>query len=1039
LETTIRDDTIIIKTESQTQTIVQEAINEKIDLRLLKCDTDNVIIDSSDPVQTVLLAKVENTLNNAFLNVDASQNLKVTVANQNDISTLATEETQAEIKTQVDKLTFTNNKLKVIEEPLITTEPIYLDFNNNSASVIGDSPAGCWYNPSDDVEGWGYINEIVGGAQVYYYTNTGLVPNASEPNITLGSVSTGWCVASLNLITTTDNTWIMGIYTKPTGSGDDQIWYKSRKSYQVTSSFPLSKGVDYLFYWGDDPTTVHPELQHVEMALASTQGPADPSEIVQFMSLNIPSTVPQFQFVGRVKRAGYVRSGVSREVHFLNSNKILTELKLQQLKFNTLVENEGQGALFVNVENEIGVTGTFWQETQPISGTVGITGPVGVTGTFWQETQPVSGIVGVTGPVEVSGTVGITGPVEVSGTVGITGPVEVSGIVGITGPVGVTGTFWQETQPVSGTFWQETQPVSGTVGITGPVGVTGTFWQETQPVSGTFWQETQPVSGTVGITGPVGVTGTFWQETQPVSGTFWQETQPVSGTVGITGPVGVTGTFWQETQPVSGTVGITGPVGVTGTFWQETQPVSGTVGVTGPVEVSGTVGITGPVGVTGTFWQETQPVSGTVGVTGPVGVTGTFWQETQPISGTVGVTGPVEVSGTVGITGPVGVTGTFWQETQPVSGTVGVTGTFWQETQPISGTVGVTGPVEVSGTVGVTGPVGVTGTFWQETQPISGTVGVTGPVEVSGTVGVTGPVGVTGTFWQETQPVSGTVGVTGPVGVTGTFWQETQPISGTVGITGTVPISSGSPLDTHLYASSNGSSWHHVSSDANGQLNVHSKTQDGAGNDITSTSSTGTEIYTALDVKCRGTTTVAGGVNATLETGSGPLTSTVNDEINALDVQVQNIVNTNLRTSTGGLLTSTSGGTKNSLDVSIQNTSLSVKATQYGSYANVANNASILPSGVTSGINVADWSYFVGAYEDYNGATTGTISLEYSFDNITYYTLFNTQIFPSGSGTPRRANINKQDIPAVNWIRLRNGTSSTLSSVTLTLLGGSVS
>jgi hypothetical protein len=182
---------------------------------------------------------------------------------------------------------------------------------------------------------------------------------------------------------------------------------------------------------------------------------------------------------------------------------------------------------------------------------------------------------------------------------------------------------------------------------------------------------------------------------------------------------------------------------------------------------------------------------------------------------------------------------------------------------------------------------------------------------------------------------------------------------------------------------------------------------------------------------------------------------------------VKNIVNANLRTSTGGLLTSTSVGTKNtldvvaerlntangsltstlsgsgnsvnSLDVAVQNTP-SVKATQYGSYGNVANNlASLLPSSTTAGINVADWSYFVGAYEDYNGATTGTISLEYSFDNITYYTLFNTQIFPSGSGTPRRANINKQDIPAVNWIRLRNGTSSTLTSITLTLLGGSVS
>jgi hypothetical protein len=117
-----------------------------------------------------------------------------------------------------------------------------------------------------------------------------------------------------------------------------------------------------------------------------------------------------------------------------------------------------------------------------------------------------------------------------------------------------------------------------------------------------------------------------------------------------------------------------------------------------------------------------------------------------------------------------------------------------------------------------------------------------------------------------------------------------------------------------------------------------------------------------------------------------------------------------------------------------------VKAQQYGSYGNLANNvASILPGGVTSGIDVADWSYFVGAYEDYNEATVGTISLEYSFNNTTYYPLFNTQIFPSGTGTPRRANISKQDIPAVNWIRLRNGTASTLQSVTVTLLGASLS
>ena len=350
---TIASNLNIVKTELQASLIVQEAINQKIDIRVIKCDTDNVVIDSTDPVQTVLLAKVENTDNNAYLVLDDSQNLKVSVSNQNDISTLATEATQAEIKTQLDKLTFTNDKLKVIQEPLVVSEPAFLDFDQNSEQVTGDSPVGCWYNPNDEVEGWGYSNLTVGGAQVYYYTNTGLVANAAEGNITLGSVTSGFCVASLNTITTTDNTWIMGIYTKPTGSGDAQPWYKSRKSYQVTSSFPISKGVDYLFYWGTNPTTIHPELQHVEMSLASTQGTAAPSEIVQFMSLNVPSTVPQFQFVGRVKRAGYVRSGVAREVHFLNSNGVRAEKRLHQLKFDTLVENIGQGALFVNVENQL--------------------------------------------------------------------------------------------------------------------------------------------------------------------------------------------------------------------------------------------------------------------------------------------------------------------------------------------------------------------------------------------------------------------------------------------------------------------------------------------------------------------------------------------------------------------------------------------------------------------------------------------------------------------------------------------------------------
>jgi hypothetical protein len=178
------------------------------------------------------------------------------------------------------------------------------------------------------------------------------------------------------------------------------------------------------------------------------------------------------------------------------------------------------------------------------------------------------------------------------------------------------------------------------------------------------------------------------------------------------------------------------------------------------------------------------------------------------------------------------------------------------------------------------------------------------------------------------------------------------------------------------------------------------------------------------------TTESALDTNAIIKTDQGALTSTAES-----GTETYNALHTIVK---GTVLVS---GISNA--VSVQNetaTQLAVKAQQYGSYGNLANNvASILPGGVTSGIDVADWSYFVGAYEDYNEATVGTISLEYSFNNTTYYPLFNTQIFPSGTGTPRRANISKQDIPAVNWIRLRNGTASTLQSVTVTLLGASLS
>jgi hypothetical protein len=93
--------------------------------------------------------------------------------------------------------------------------------------------------------------------------------------------------------------------------------------------------------------------------------------------------------------------------------------------------NSSSNPIYVNFTNgTIGVTGTFWQATQPVSIATMPTTPV--TGTFWQATQPVS-------------------------------------------------IATMPTTPVTGTFWQATQPVSIATMPTTPV--TGTFWQATQPVS----------------------------------------------------------------------------------------------------------------------------------------------------------------------------------------------------------------------------------------------------------------------------------------------------------------------------------------------------------------------------------------------------------------------------------------------------------------------------------------------------------------------------------------------------------------------------
>jgi len=244
-------------------------------------------------------------------------------------------------------------------------------------------------------------------------------------------------------------------------------------------------------------------------------------------------------------------------------------------------------------------------------------------------------------------------------------------------------------------------------------------------------------------------------------------------------------------------------------------------------------------------------------------------------------------------------------------------------------------------------------------------------------------------------------------------------------VDGSIPITTSTALDVHIYGSTDGTpgNWHHVKCNPNGVVSTNAVMETDANGALTSTSVSGTETYNALDVRCRGTTSVSGGVSATLTTSdNGLLTSTLSgtgNSVHSLDVAVQN-------------------------SVSVQNvssTQLAVKSAQFGSYGNIYNLATVNPYTPSSSIDVSAWAYYTGYYEDsFVGSHSypQALRIQYSFDNINWYNIFNTTIYPSsGAGGINTATIYKQDIPGINYLRFYNDTSDILPNVKLTVMGAS--
>lgn len=155
----------------------------------------------------------------------------------------------------------------------------------------------------------------------------------------------------------------------------------------------------------------------------------------------------------------------------------------------------GGGTQYTEGATDETITGTaiLWEDTSNTLRAVSAAKPlpvevtdasIAVTGTFWQETQPISGSVTVSGTVSVS---------SVPSTVVTASNLDIRDLSNTTDSVLVYGNTAKDG---SGTDYIPLLDTDGHLQI-------DVLSAPTTAVTGTFWQETQPISGSVTVSGSV--------------------------------------------------------------------------------------------------------------------------------------------------------------------------------------------------------------------------------------------------------------------------------------------------------------------------------------------------------------------------------------------------------------------------------------------------------------------------------------------------------------------------------------------------------
>ena len=370
------------------------------------------------------------------------------------------------------------------------------------------------------------------------------------------------------------------------------------------------------------------------------------------------------------------------------------------------------------------VTGTFFQATQPVSGTVTANAGTGtfqtnitnaslpVTGAFFQATQPVSiaASVAVTGPLTDTQLRAAAVPVSLTSTT-VTNTVAVSGTV--TANIGTTNGLALDATLTSGA--QKATVRSATKGTSTAADVTSTAVDANTQALDVF------VKGTNGLTDtqlratavPVSLTSTTVTNTVAVSGAVTAN----AGTNLNTSLLALDSTVAKDASLTTLNTSVN-------SLLKPASTLAAVTAITNTVTIKADTAVNQVNALKVDGSAVTQPVSiaASVAVTGPLTDT-QLRAVAVPVSlASTTVTNTVAVSGTV--TANAG-TGTF--QTNITNASVPVTGTFFQATQPVSiaAAVAVTGPLTDTQLRATAVPVSLASTTitnFPATQAVSGTV-----------------------------------------------------------------------------------------------------------------------------------------------------------------------------------------------------------------------------------------------------------------------------------------------------------------------------